>query len=244
MTMIEKAKALVTEVTAVLQGARSAQAQIETTTRDAREKHARIRETVEAKLRARDEARDALPPDGELDAHVRRLVGAYAQAWLNDHGLGVLLQLAGQLSRLELNGRTSTRMGHPALPLAPSEPLPFGLQAALDPEGMTARWIALIRAVPHQSGSPMAQRPAVLEQLDRELVELETLEDQLAIDLGVPRRPEMVQRERDAERARQLEAERLKNRRHTEEALKRTPTYHTANFMPGKPSPSSDAGRE
>jgi hypothetical protein len=241
MTMIEKAKALVTEVTDAIQGARSAKVQIETTTRDGREKHARIRETVETKLRERDQARDALPVDGDLDEYVRRLIGGYAQAWVNDHGLGMLLQLAGQQGSLELNGRIQTTMGHPRLPLSPNEPMPFGLQCALDPEAMTERWITLIRRIPHQSGSAVAARPALLEQLDRELAELEPLEDQLAIDLGVPRRAAMIEREQRAERASQLEAERLKNRRHAEEAIKSNPTYHTANFKPSRPAPT---GRE
>jgi hypothetical protein len=227
-TMIEKAKALV-------QGARSAEAQIKTAMRDAQQQHARIRETVETKLRERDQARDALPVDSELDEYVRSVIGGYAQGWLNDHGLGMLLQLAGQQNRLELNGRIMTTMGHPSLPLSPGDPMPFGLQCALDPEAMTARWIALIRRIPHQSGSPMAQRPALLEQLDRELEELEPLEDQLAIDLGVLRRPEMVERERRAERALQLEEERAQNRRRAEEAIKSNPTYHTASFKPGPP---------
>jgi hypothetical protein len=235
MTMIEKAKALVTEVTDAIQGARSAKVQIETTTRDGRDKHARIRETVETKLRERDQARDALPVDTDLDEYVRRLIDEYAQAWVNNHGLGMLLQLAGQQSSLELNGRILTTMAPPSLPVLPAEPMPFGLECALDREAMTAKWIALIRRIPHQRGSSLASRPALLEQLDRELAELEPLEDQLAIDLGVPRRAAMIEREQRAERASQLEAERLKNRRHAEEAMKRTPAYRTARFMPGPP---------
>jgi hypothetical protein len=241
-TMIQKAKALITEVTDALQGSRSAEAQIKAATLDARQQHAWIREAVEKLLRGRDEARDAFPPDGELDEYARRLIAGYAQGWLNDHGLGMLLQLAGQQSRLELNGRIQTTMGHPSLPLSPNEPLPFGLRCALDPEAETAKWIALIRRIPHQSGSPMAERPALLAQLDRELAELETREDELAIDLGVPRRPEMVQREQNAERARQLADQKAANQRFLEGRIKSNPTYHTARFKPGKPS--ADAGRE
>jgi hypothetical protein len=90
----------------------------------------------------------------------------------------------------------------------------------------------------------MAERPAQLERLRAELVELEGAEEKLVDELiangiVVDHRPEVLARREDERRAREREAERLKNEQWLEEQKRLgrlgTREVHTATFKPGHP---------
>jgi len=238
MSLIETAKEILTDLSDALRGAGKVEAELERRHRDDVAKHAKLRETLLAGFRERDQIRNALAPDVELHANVARIVDAYAEVYLRDHGSGLLRHLSGQISSQELNGRTVTTMGQPNLPVGPNEAVPLGLQCALDPEGMTAKWVALIRRIPHEGGIPMAERPARLAELDSELAALEQKEDQVAKMLNVPRRREMVQRENAAASAAELAEQKRKDTEWLEEQKASgrlgTPQVRTAHMHPDR----------
>jgi hypothetical protein len=239
MSVKEIISSALTEVTDVLLGARKDHEQSQKKMQEAKVSHARLRETLEAKIREREHVRAAPAPDVELDASAARIVHEEAEWWLREYGPGLVRRLSGQLSSQELSGRTETTMERrPNLPVARNEAPPHGLLCALDPEGMTAKWVALIRRIPRESGAPMAERPALLSQLDAEIEELKAVEDELARDLGVPRRDEMVQREHTATRAAERAEQKRKDAEWLEEQKKAghlgTPTIHHATMHPDR----------
>jgi hypothetical protein len=205
------------------------------------------REAIGAKRGELQRQRDLFPPPPELIANADSLVDETAAAYGRNHGDTFLASLAGRLT--PLSGRETTVVPRPQLPFEPSVPLPFAATCFLFPRETKAALRAAVLAQNYDAGVPSAARGPLLERLGRELAELEQIEEGLvdamaASGIITPHRPEVLARREAERRAREREAERLKNRRHAEEAIKRTPTYHNARFMPGKPSPSSDAGRE
>lgn len=243
MSLIEQAKEFfadaVAEVGAVLAGVEQDEAQIEKARREAQAKHAKVRATLLAELRGRNEAYAAPAPLGEVDANVGQQVGQYAAMGRDGlNMLNMLLGLSGRLSSQEINGRLVTTVDPPRLPFGPNDPVTWGQLCAFAPEEVTAKVAGLMRQLPHPRGTPLAERPALIEQLDRELATLEQKEDALAIKLNVPRRPEMVQRESIAARAAERAEQKRKDAEWLEEQKKAgrlgTPQVHTAQMHPGR----------
>jgi hypothetical protein len=99
-------------------------------------------------------------------------------------------------------------------------------------------------ARPDEAGPASGARPELLERLRAELVELEAAEEKLVDELNangivVAHRPEVVARREDERRAREREAERLKNEQWLEEQKRNgrlgTRGVHHATFKPGSP---------
>jgi hypothetical protein len=198
-----------------------------------------VRELIAAKGREIQKILEAPPPPEERIATHARLVDAKASAWERAYWPGFLLRLDGALSNQDLAGHVSSARRQPELP-STLDLDPDGARCFFRGSEMKADFARVLRAHPYEAGPASGERPALLERLRAELVELEAAEEDAVDKLNaqgvmVAHRVAVVERRERAERAGQLEAERLKNRRHTEEALKRTPTYHTANFKPGSP---------
>jgi hypothetical protein len=209
-----------------------AKANILAATEDMQRQRAAILETITRLRGEQESARTALPPPAELVATAARLVDETGAHWARDHGGGLLRHLAGQVSPGLLAGRDTAVELRPILPFAFHEPLPFGALCFLQPSELKT---ALREAV------PTAERPAVLERLGRELAEVEALEDALvdeltAAGLTVAHRPEVAARRERETRAREVEAQRARDRAWLAEQRRLghvgTPERHTARLRP------------
>jgi hypothetical protein len=183
-----------------------------------------------------------LPPAGELITNAERLIDQAGQEWAKGYGHGLLLKLAGRMSVQELSGHVSTQPLRPELPFSVVEPVPFGAACFFRAADWKAAFAAAIRTLPFEAGPPTAERPALLERLRAELVELEGAEEKLVDELNangitVAHRPEVIGRRDREARDRERAAERAQHQRWLDGAKKSQgpSTVHAATFKPGPP---------
>jgi hypothetical protein len=177
-------------------------------------------------------------------AEAERLVDETGQWWAKDHGQGFLQRLAGRLSDVELRGGTTTAPSYAQLPFSPLEPVPFGAACFFQASEWKTAFRAAITSADYESGTPRADRPALLERLAKELAELEGIEEGLvdamaASGIAVPHRPEVAQRREREARAAELKAQKERDREWLETAKRDgrlgTPEVRQGNMYPGRP---------
>ncbi len=178
---------------------------------------ARLRGEIDDKRAALDNARRAPLPVEEIRAErIPRLVEEHARAWLDGNGTSLVYG--------ERSLGAPTPRGYISLPWIPSEPLPWGALCAADPDQAAGIIANLVRQVAYEAGPPSAERPALIEKLERELAELEQVEEQIideAVGSGVTiaHRPEVLERRTREARQRQREAEAVAARAAHEQAI-------------------------
>jgi hypothetical protein len=207
------------------------------------------REQISVKKREMAYLREAPPPPEERIATHARLVDEKAHEWELAYWPGYLSQLDGSLTPEDLAGRVSSAPRPPRLPSNPGFD-PDGARCFFQGDAMKADFRRALLARPYEAAPATGERPALLERLRGELVELETADEALVDELhahgiSFPHRDEVLTRREDERRAREREAERLKNEQWLagQKGLGRLGTreVHHANFKPSRPAPT---GRE
>ncbi len=140
-------------------------------------------------------------PLAEAEARARGLVSELGAAWLAAHGPRLLRVSLDRARALAQRGK-----GRTILPFDLDGAVPFGAVCAADPAGAERLLVGLLRATSYEAGSPSAERPAAIAQLEAELAELERVEEGLVDDaaaagLAIGHRPEVLaRRQREARR--------------------------------------------
>ena len=177
---------------------------------------AELRRAIDAKAAESVQARAALPPPAELIATAERLVDERGAQWWEKNEYAFFSGLAGH---------PGFEQGRPAeLPVPAHAPMPDGARCALEPATMKALYREAIRARRYEAGLPAAERPARLEQVARELAELQALEEQCVDQANedgvrIDHRPEVSQRRETERRQREAAEASAADRRQREAAI-------------------------
>ena len=155
-------------------------------------------------------------PLSDIEPRIAESVQQAGARWLAEHG-EILVRSEGGIGtyQAKYGGR---------LPFTPGEPLPFGLLCAARPDETAALLCDLFEQVPYEAGPAAAERPALIERLERELAEAEQVEE-AAVDeaaaagVVIAHRPEVVARRRAEAAAREREEREVADRARRQEAL-------------------------
>jgi len=160
-----------------LAGARSAMEELRAADAELRREHA-------AALAERTRLIGLSPPVEAIIGAMRHLVDEHAEQWAKRNGQGLVRAFGPGLEEKE-DGSVSERK--PLLPaafwtaygeLSMRELTPSAL-AGLAADLMKARLEAVIRATPYDAGPPIAERPALLAELDAKIRDIEARHSEL-----------------------------------------------------------------
>ena len=108
-------------------------------------------------------------PREELTARIQQAVSESAEAWLAR--TPNVIQGRRRLGDPELQGRI-------ALPWSFADAVPWGFICKTDPGQAIKMLTALTNATEYEPGPPLAERESVIAELEAQLVEIETAEEQ------------------------------------------------------------------
>lgn len=155
-----------------LAGARSAMEELRGADAELRREHA-------AALAERTRVIGLSPPLADIIGAMRRLVDEHAQQWAERNGPGLVRAFGPGLKESGEDGSVSEQK--PSMPdmfwtaygnLPVRDMNPSAL-AGLAPDLMKTRLEAVIRATPYDAGPPIADRPALLAELDAKIRDIE-----------------------------------------------------------------------
>jgi hypothetical protein len=206
-------------MTGVAATLRDLKAKLSRATEEIQSLRAKIAEKQEALLTARD----APVPLAEIEERIRLDVAATAACWLDERGRSVLAAFSGPET---WNPRAPAPLRWSFSPVGPAylQALPWGALCAAQPDAAVEILTAIVHQVDYEPGAPSADRPALIARLTAELAELERAEleivdEAVAGGLAIDHRPEVIERRRNAERQREVEAQAIANRKSREAAL-------------------------
>lgn len=177
---------------------------------------AKLRASIAEKRKALGNATGAPRPVEEIIRdRIPETVAESGRIWLRDRGSSLI---RGDHSL------GSTKAGSVRLPWTFQEAPPWGAICAGCPDLATEILETLIRQVPYEAGPATSDRAAVIARLERDLAELEAVEEGIvdqAAEAGVAiqHRPEVVQRRNTEARRRELEEQKARDRAARETAL-------------------------
>ena len=175
-----------------------------------------LRKNITGKRQELHQAQTAPLPIAEVEQRVKDLVKCTAEQWLEEQSFA-LIQGDHGIGSPDL--RYSVR-----LPWLDSEAPPWGAFFAVDPDHAVEFVSSLVRRADYKPGLPSVERSDAIARLEAELKELEAGEEKLIDDareagVGIEHRQEVIQRRDREARARQLQEEKIANRKAREEAL-------------------------
>ncbi len=180
---------------------------------------AQLRKQIDNKRQEFHQAQTAPLPLAEIEQRVKDLVKCTAEQWLEEQSFA-LIQGDHGIGSPDL--RYSVR-----LPWQDSEAPPWGAFCAVDPDHAVEFVTSLVRRADYKPGLPSVERSDAIARLEAELKELEAGEESLIDDareagVNIEHRTEVIQRHDQEARARQLEEEKIANRKARQDALDRS----------------------
>jgi hypothetical protein len=162
-----------------LKAAKAAAQTLMETERSLRAQHAAL-------LAERKDVTAAHAAESECVANLGHLVDGRAARWAQQHGVSMVRQLGGHR---ELSGSPGSTVERDVPPQLPSwgqlgTPLAFEDLCGLAPALVKARLTDVVHASGARFGLPAAERTAKLEELDRQIAEVETTHSHLVADAG------------------------------------------------------------
>jgi hypothetical protein len=185
------------------------------TTTELQSEIARLRSEITERSKALQHAQRApLPVEEIMATRIPRVVEEHGRRWLDEHGSTLISS-----DRDRALGSPGLR-GSIYLPWA--DALPWGALCAARPDLAREILAALVGQVAYEPGPPLAERPALIARLERELAELEQGEEQIVDEacgsgVVIEHRPAVRER-RQAEAARQRREEEAATNRKAREA--------------------------
>lgn len=165
-----------------------------------------IRATITGLQRRLEIVTNGPLPAADVRVKIRACVDASAQYFVREHQAHGILFGSEGLARPDIQAqRFSSRVGGTAMS--------WDALCVADRKRAVAHLEALIAGVDYEAGPPLAERPALLAQLTRELQELEAAEEQavdeaVAAGVSIEHRPEVRER-REQEARTRAEQERI-----------------------------------
>jgi hypothetical protein len=174
-----------------------------------------MRDRIRDLRQAVQNARAAYVPRAELAERIRSQVRADGEWWRKQHGGIVLARLA--------KPRGFTRVN---MPWAADAGVPWGLLCAAAPDQAEALLTGAVAGQAYEAGPSAAERPALIERLERELAALER-DEEAAVDeaeaagVAIGHRPEVIDRRQMAALQQRNDEHRIAEARARQEALER-----------------------
>jgi hypothetical protein len=192
---------------------RSITSKLRSATKGALEQISEIRRRISETRAGLRQLETAPLPRAEIQERAATTVQQAGAVWLKDNARNVLTGLGTFNKKATL---LAVKHG--------DELMSWGAFCASDPQAAITRLLAVVEQTDYQPGPASALRPDLIAAAALELAALEDAEEKLvdeaaAVGIVIEHRPEVLQRRQQEHRQRELEEQRVADRRRRQEAL-------------------------